>query len=293
MANEPFLVRFAREWGWRAYAIPVLAVLTVVVLFDVFTNPDAAEESAPGTETQTISQSSDETQRSGPIPDGEFKGNPDVGALPPGGPYTEKSSGQYKEVGSAGPKVGEGTTKTYRYAVTIEDSIDTHRIGGVDAFAGLVRATLSDPRSWTHDPAFAFEPVTLDDNPDLVIQLSSTDTAHQECGYAIPLETSCHVGSGGNGPNKVVVNEARWVRGALPFEGDVGSYRQYLINHEVGHAIGFAAHEACAEDGGVAPIMMQQTLSTSNSELYQLNPNEVYPDDGARCKSNPWPYPTA
>ena len=132
----------------------------------------------------------------------------------------------------------------------------------------------------------------IEQYPDLIFQLTSTDTAHRECGYEIPLETSCSISDPtGGGPTRVLINEARWVRGALTFEGDLGGYRQYLINHEVGHAIGYAAHESCPGPGAVAPIMMQQTLSLDNSELHKLNPNEVYPDDGARCAPNPWPYP--
>lgn len=37
--------------------------------------------------------------------------------------------------------------------------------------------------------------------------------------------------------------------------------------------------------------MMQQTLSLNNSELYRIDPDEVYPDDDATCVYNPWPYP--
>ena len=40
---EGRLVRFAREYGWRAYAIPVLAVLTVFVICLLYTS-DAADE---------------------------------------------------------------------------------------------------------------------------------------------------------------------------------------------------------------------------------------------------------
>ena len=37
----------------------------------------------------------------------------------------------------------------------------------------------------------------------------------------------------------MVLNEARWIRGAQSFEGDDLFYRQYLINPEVGHGIGY------------------------------------------------------
>lgn len=89
----------------------------------------------------------------------------------------------------------------------------------------------------------------------------------------------------------MILNEARWVRGAVPYEGDLGRYRQYMVNHEVGHALGFAMHESCPAEGVLAPVMMQQTLSLKNSQLHSLDPEEVYPDNGKTCLTNPWPYP--
>ncbi|WP_295623870.1 DUF3152 domain-containing protein [uncultured Corynebacterium sp.] len=284
MSKESPLVRFARDWGWRAYAIPVLVVLTIIVVVDV------VQDLRSDDETGTVASTSELPQ--GPVPEGGYDENLDVGQLPPGGPFTEDSSGVFVPIDLVKDQVGVGNQSLTRYAVEIEDTVDPARFGGADAFAGMIDATLADGRSWTHDEAFAFQHVARADAPDLVFQLTSTTTAHRECGYEIPLETSCSISDPtGAGPTRVLINEARWVRGALPFEGDLGGYRQYLINHEVGHAIGYAAHEACPSDGGVAPIMMQQTLSVDNSELHQLNPNEVYPDDGARCSPNPWPYP--
>ncbi|MBP2333370.1 MULTISPECIES: DUF3152 domain-containing protein [Corynebacterium] len=283
MSKESFFVRFARQWGWRAYAIPVLLVLTVIVVVDVVR--DVREEKT------NVSAATSELPH-GPIPEGGYVENLDVGQLPPGGPFTEESSGVFVPVDSAAGRVGEGKELTMRYAVEIEDTVDPASFGGADAFGGMIDATLADERGWIRDEKFAFERVARDDNPDLVFQLVSTDTAHEQCGYEIPLETSCSISDRrGDDPTRVLINEARWVRGALTFEGDLGAYRQYLINHEVGHAIGYASHEACPDDGAVAPIMMQQTLSLDNSELHKLNPNEVYPDDGARCAPNPWPYP--
>lgn len=285
MSKESFFVRFAREWGWRAYAIPVLLVLTVIVVVDVVR--DVRDEETG------LSAVTSELPR-GPVPEGGYAENLDVGQLPPGGPFTEESSGTFVPVDLvAVAQGGQGDdADAMRYAVEIEDTVDPARFGGADAFAGMIDATLADERGWTHDDEFAFRHVPRDDDPELIFQLVSTATAHEQCGYEIPLETSCSISDrDGGGPTRVLINEARWVRGALTFEGDLGGYRQYLINHEIGHAIGFAAHEACSEAGAVAPIMMQQTLSLDNSELHKLNPNEVYPDDGARCTPNPWPYP--
>ena len=91
-------------------------------------------------------------------------------------------------------------------------------------------------------------------------------TVREGCGYDIPLEASCYNPASSTSQPRVFINEARWVRGAVPFQGDVGSYRQYLINHEVGHAIGYQRHEPCGENGELAPVMMQQTFSTNNND---------------------------
>lgn len=282
-ARDPFLVRFAREWGWRAYAIPVLLVLTIIVVADVVRDTGAGEDPVPAAM---------HGGEQGPVPEGGYGENLDVGELPPGGPYTEASSGVFVPAGAPSPRVGAAGAPVTKYTVEIEDTIDPAVFGGSDAFGAMIDATLADERGWIHDEAFAFEHVTPDDDPDLVFRLVSTNTAHETCGYEIPLETSCSIPPQVEGePTVVLVNEARWVRGALPFQGDLGTYRQYLINHEVGHALGYAAHEQCPADGAVAPVMMQQTLSLDNSELHKLNPNEVYPDDGAVCRPNAWPYP--
>lgn len=289
---ESALARYARELGWRAYAIPVLVVITVWVLVDVFTAPGNGDpEPAPGTASVTAtSDTRDRDGRHGPDPADAPAQHLAANELPPGGFYAEQGAGTFRPVGAPGMTAGEGTERVVRFVVEVEDGVDTAASGGDDALAAMIDATLSNPKGWTNDPAFRFEHVAPDDNPDMRIQLTSVGTTRDVCGGEdLAMETSCHIRL--DDVSRVVINESRWVRGASAFNGDLGSYRQYLVNHEVGHGLGFAAHEACGGDGELAPIMMQQTLSLSNSELHSLNPDEVYPDEPTTCLYNPWPYP--
>ena len=59
---------------------------------------------------------------------------------------------------------------------------------------------------------------------------------------------------------RAVINSMRWMRGAEPYKWDkfLIKYRRYLINHEVGHALGHG-HRYCPARGAEAPVMMQQT----------------------------------
>ena len=275
---------FVRNYGWRAYAIPVLIVVTALVVWSIVTTP--AEETVGTSRAPEGAQSSSVRKRVEDMPVGEVG----ITELPPGGPYTEQGGGTFRPVGSKGMQVGEGREQVVRFATEVEDGIDTRGYGGDDAFAAMVDATLADPRGWTNDPNVRFEHVGSDDHPDLRIQLISVGTARTTCGDDLGLETSCRIFNEDEG-DRVLINESRWVRGAAPFQGDLGSYRQYVINHEVGHALGYAAHEPCPANGDLAPIMMQQTLSLNNKELYDLSPEEVYPENNDTCRANPWPYP--
>lgn len=300
--KQTWLGRFISTYGWRAYALPILVVVTVLVIYQTITGstmeaPAASEEPVQGPPTIGV----ESTAIIGAPPKGltEFDANLPTGILPAGGPFTEAGARTWHVVPGTVPQIGQGTAKVFTYTVEVEDGLETTSFGGDDGFAEMVSQTLSNPKSWVHNPQFAF--VRVDDTagaePDFRVSLTSPLTIREGCGYEIQLEASCYNPAYSSAPGaapepRVFINEARWVRGAVPFQGDVGSYRQYVINHEVGHAIGYRQHEACAANGELAPIMMQQTFSTANNDAALFDPGTI-PANGLSCRFNPWPYPIA
>ena len=294
--KRTWLGRFVSTYGWRAYALPILTAITVIWAYQAVTG---TSEDHQGTlkgpvegPRQTIGAGG--TAIVGAPPKGltQFDVNLPTGVLPDGGPFTEVGAKTWHMVPGTEQQAGQGTTKVFSYSVEVEDGIDTTAYGGDEGFARMVSQPLGNPKSWTHNPQFAFRRVD-GGNPDFRVSLTSPVTLREGCGYEIPLETSCYNPAyGPEAQRRVFINEARWVRGAVPFQGDVGSYRQYLINHEVGHAIGYQHHEPCDENGGLAPVMMQQTFSTADNDAARFDPDTVKPD-GKACRFNPWPYPIA
>jgi hypothetical protein len=298
--KRTWLGRFVSAYGWRAYALPVLTAVTVLTIYQMVEGAGGHQQVAhtgPAEGPRQAIQATVGTEIIGAPPKGltQFDVNLPTGVLPDGGPFTEVGAKTWHIVPGVEPQVGQGTTKVFNYTVEIEDGIDTTSYGGDEGFARLVSQTLANPKSWTHNPQFGFRRVdaSVPGNPDFRVSLTSPMTLREGCGYEIPIETSCYNPAyGPDAQRRVLINEARWVRGAVPFQGDVGSYRQYLINHEVGHAIGYARHEPCEDNGGLAPVMMQQTFSTADNDATRFDPDTVKPD-GKVCKANPWPYPIA
>ena len=79
-----------------------------------------------------------------------------TGILPDGGPFTEAGEKTWHTVPGTDAQVGEGTAKVFTYTVEIEDGIDTTRLRRRRGFAQMVSQTLSNPKSWIHNPQFAF-----------------------------------------------------------------------------------------------------------------------------------------
>ncbi|MBO0855413.1 MAG: DUF3152 domain-containing protein [Nocardia sp.] len=285
--KQSALGRFVHTYGWRAYALPVLVVITVLVVVNAVRDGG----SSSGIGTPGLGKLSQNTGKVGivggpPKGDGRFAASLPTGALPDGGPFAETGAGTWHIVPGTSPQVGAAQQHLFSYTVEVEDGVDTAALGGDEAVAKMVEATLANPKSWIHDPHFGFRRIDNGD-PDFRVSLSSRQTTKSACGFEIPLDSSCYNSDLG----RVVLSQVRWVRGAVAFEGDIGSYRQYQINHEIGHAIGYHEHQPCDTDGGLAPVMMQQTFGTRDNDIATLDPEGVVPMDGKVCRFNPWPYP--
>ncbi|WUI35380.1 DUF3152 domain-containing protein [Nocardia sp. NBC_00416] len=277
----------ATRYGWRVYALPVLVALTVFVVFDAVRAGSGAPADPADPRLGTLGPPPASAGVIGAPPgDGTFPADLPIGALPAGGKFTETGKGTWRIVPGTSERAGAGEQFTFTYTVEIENGIDTRNFGGDESVARMVESTLGNPKSWVHDRKFAFQRIDHGE-PDFRISLTARETTRKACGFDIPIDSSCYNSDEG----RVVLSEARWVRGAPAFDGDIGSYRQYQVNHEVGHAIGYHAHQPCESEGGLAPVMMQQTFGTANNQIAALDPTGVVPMDGKTCRFNPWPYP--
>ncbi len=200
--------------------------------------------------------------------------------LPDGPDFPVAGTGRFHVVPGEGPVVGTGPVRTY--AVEVEDGVTVDE----QAFAAFVDATLADPRGWTAGGARSVQRVS--GPASLRIRLTSQQTARSVCGFEIPVDVSCRDGG------LVFLSAARWTRGAVAYLGNLTGYRQYVVNHEVGHAFG-QAHRPCEVAGGPAPVMMQQTFGVANDDIVRVTggvpQGAVIPRDGKTCVPNPWPHP--
>lgn len=267
---------FVRTYGWRAYALPVLVVVTVFALMTMNEPSPASRPAAAPSASIVPTPSAIPTAPStaalkpdtpGPSTQREVLASD---ALPAGGPYTQQGKGTFSVIPGTGPVVGRGTVR--RYTIDIEDGVT-----GIDpaAFAGAVQGALNDARSWTgHASGVALQRIDDDASADFHITLTSSYTVRALCGYELKIETSCYAPMH---DRRVVLNVARWVRGDVAYLGDVATYRDYMVNHETGHALGHSHAHSCLKNG-LAPTMMQQTITLKAS-------------NGKTCQANPWPYP--
>ena len=141
-----------------------------------------------------------------------------------------------------------GVRDKLTYRVEIEEGLS---LNGT-LVAAAIHKTLTDPRGWQALQPVSFERTDKVD-ADLRVIVATPTLTDKLC---LPLDTggevSCRV------ENRVVLNAKRWMYAVPAYSGKVELYRNYLVNHEVGHALGHG-HSTCAKPNTPAPVMMQQT----------------------------------
>ena len=257
--------RLHRRWGWRLYALPVLLVVTIAAL--TTGGGDAAPSSGPSPTPSFAAGGAPPAAQDREIKSDETAAGSQQevlasDALPAGAAYTERGAGTFHVV--PGSSAVAGTGDRYTYTVEVEDGVT-----GVDenAFGQTVQTVLADKRSWVSLQRVDSGPVSWR------VTLTSSMTVREKCGYEIQVETSCWSPT----DRRVYLNISRWVRGDVAYIGDIDAYRTYMVNHENGHALGHEHVTTCLA-GGFAPVMMQQTITTTAT-------------DGTICQPNPWPNP--
>jgi hypothetical protein len=152
------------------------------------------------------------------------------------------------------------TPARYSYCAAVR-GVNTAELPG---FKVKVAATLGDPRGWNAGGKISF--ARVDSGCDFTIWLSAPSQM-TSFGGVCDSYYSCRSG------RNVVINFDRWKGATPPWNAAGGSledYRVMVINHEVGHWLGFG-HLNCPGPGQPAPVMQQQSISLQG------------------CTFNPWP----
>ena len=171
----------------------------------------------------------------------------------------DAGTGHVDVVAGEVPAPGTGTVVSVR--IEVEQGLDIDH----EKFAQTVLATLNDPRSWGGDGSRTFSRTAGE--ATLAVTLASPTTVDRLCA---PLDTGGLWSCGMQG--RAVLNHLRWVTGSGVYGDDMAAYRQYLVNHEVGHVLGHR-HARCASSTSLAPVMVQQSGAP------------------IACLANQWPFP--
>ena len=162
---------------------------------------------------------------------------------------------------TAPPRPTATVPVTVRYRVEVRT-----RGAATRGFPQVVERTLLDPRGWQR----AGFRLVRDPRAAYLVVIAEGDEVDRLCRpYDTYGKYSCQ-----NGP-VVAINADRWRHATPEWTGDLETYRQMLVNHEVGHLLGQHHPTApqCPRPGRPARVMSQQSTELNG------------------CLPNPWPLP--
>lgn len=246
----------------RTILLALLLVTGLVVGIDMLRGnaADNGLAATPGGGTEPSNGASASTGAGGPAPSAPAE-SPSPLAKPE---YKPTGPGTYDYATTKASAIfGTGGT-LHRFRVAVEKETG----GNANEFAAQAEKILSDPRSWIAGKDVRLQRVPAGTSYDFTLYLATPGTSERMCavgGLSTDKFTSCRL------PGQVIINLDRWWQAVPDYGANLDVYREYAINHEVGHELGHG-HEACSGDGKMAPVMQQQTYGLKG------------------CLANPWPY---
>ena len=263
--------RHPRRHRYQAILIAVVVLAVIGAGVVLVKHLDIARASSPGAD-QRVGVIVDPSASVGPsaatIPSASPSAPPLVATQPVISlniPFPRSGPQTFHYATTTGPVLGtSGPIRHFRLAM--ESNID---VVSMTDFTAKVDETLGDPRSWIAGGKYRLQQVPSSSSYDFTIYLVTSNTTRHMCA-PLPTNgfTSCRQGS------HVVLNLDRYMTSVSGYRSamvPLDTYRTYMINHEVGHALGHN-HERCPAKGALAPVMQQQTLGLHG------------------CVANAWPY---
>ena len=180
---------FAGRYGWRAYALPLLSVVTVLAVVNMGSHRDEPQPGAGGRSRAGAPPARRPPRRHAPRPARPAAGRPPAARarparrpaarrsalrswqLPPGPAYTFSGTGTFSTVAGPSGRARQGPAVPVHHRCRERH----HRRRPARSFAATVMAALSDQRSWIGSGAVALQRV--DSGPvDFRISLAAPTT---------------------------------------------------------------------------------------------------------------------